>query len=566
LWQRSHRATEGSGAKMLAVLPFKNMGAAGDQYFADGLTEEITSRLAGVSDLGVVSRTSTDQYKGTTKSIKQIGQELGVGYVLEGSVRWEKSPDGTSRVRVTPQLIRVSDDRHLWADRYDAELADVFQVQSGIAERVTNAMGLALEPSEQRALRERPTTNTEAYDFYLRGMEYRNRGPSQEHIANSIQMFRRAVELDSNFAQAWAQISQGRSSEFWFFYDRTEGALAEAKEAAERALRLRPDLPDPHVALGYYYYWGRLDYDHALRELALARERQPNNTDLMMATASVRRRQGRWPEAVANFEKAVQLDPRSTDAVFNLAETYQIIRKYDLALRAFDKAIAISPEVPFGRWDKLPTMFATGASLEAVKQSLREALQRVDFGQMARAAVGTSSVAGFAVSPSFLLAADPAYQASVERLSLPEFVDSVGYYSLKAEMYRTQQRPQLERAYLDSARSILESQVRAQPEEASFHSQLGVVYARLGRKADAVREGETAVRLLPVSKEAYRGVNLQAALAQIYAVVGQRAKAVERLKYLLSIPSLISRPILRVDPRWAPLRGDPEFERLTGGS
>ena len=160
------------GTKMLAVLPFKNMGAPGDQYFADGLTEEITSRLAGVSDLGVVSRTSTDPYKGTNKSIRQIGQELGVGYILEGSVRWEKSPGGGSRVRVTPQLIRVADDRHLWTDRYDAELADVFQVQSSIAERVTSAMNLALDPSEKRTINERPTENTEAYDFYLRGIEY----------------------------------------------------------------------------------------------------------------------------------------------------------------------------------------------------------------------------------------------------------------------------------------------------------------------------------------------------------------------------------------------------------
>ena len=180
LWQRSRHPAETPGTKMLAVLPFKNMGTAGDQYFADGLTEEITSRLAGVSDLGVVSRTSTDPYKGSTKSIRQIGQELGVGYILEGSVRWEKSPDGSSKVRVTPQLIRVADDRHLWADRYDAELADVFQVQSSIAEQVTGAMNLALDPSEKQAIKEQPTANTEAYDFYLRGIEYANRGPGRE--------------------------------------------------------------------------------------------------------------------------------------------------------------------------------------------------------------------------------------------------------------------------------------------------------------------------------------------------------------------------------------------------
>ncbi|HKP48546.1 MAG TPA: serine/threonine-protein kinase, partial [Gemmatimonadales bacterium] len=243
LWQRTRRPAETPGTKMLAVLPFKNMGAAGDQYFADGLTEEITSRLAGISDLGVVSRTSTDPYKGSTKSIRQIGQELGVGYILEGSVRWEKSPDGSSKVRVTPQLIRVADDRHLWANRYDAELADVFQVQSSIAEQVTSAMNLALDPSEKKTINERPTDNSEAYDFYLRGIEYANRSYSPEDVHNSLAMFRRAVALDSGFAQAWARLSQARSGEYWFFYDRSDAALAEAKAAAERSLRLRPDLP-----------------------------------------------------------------------------------------------------------------------------------------------------------------------------------------------------------------------------------------------------------------------------------------------------------------------------------
>jgi eukaryotic-like serine/threonine-protein kinase len=562
LWQRGRRLPEEPGVKMLAVLPFKNMGAAGDQYFADGLTEEITSSLSGVATLGVVSRTSADQYKGSTKSLKQIGQELGVGYVLEGSVRWEKSPDGTSRVRVTPQLIRVSDDRHLWADRYDAELSDVFQVQSGIAQQVIGAMNLALNEPERRALQDRPTTNTEAYDYYLRGIEYRAHGPSREDVRNAKQMYQRAVQLDSNFVQAWAKLSQMQSLEFWFFYDRSEAALARAKASAERALRLRPDLAEPHVALAYYHYWGRLDYDAALRELAIARQRQPNNADLVFATAAVQRRQGRWPEAVASFERTVQLDPRSSDATYNLAETYQNLRQFDLAMRAYDKAISISPDGPFARWERLHTMLSSGTSPEQVKQTLREDLQATDFRQMAQAAIGPSSTAGFAATPSFLLTADPAHQPSVERLTLPEFIDTVGYYTLKADMNRAQRKPALERAYLDSARAVLERRIREQPDESSFRAQLGLVYAQLGRKADAIREGETAVRLLPVSREAYRGAGLAIALASIYATVGERAEAVNRLQYLLSIPSLISKPGLRIDPRWAPLHGYPAFEQL----
>ena len=566
LWQRSRRPAEEPGVKMLAVLPFKNMGAASDQYFADGLTEEITSRLSAVPNLGVVSRTSADQYKGTTKSLRQVGQELGVGYILEGSVRWEKSPDGkTSRVRVTPQLIRVSDDRHLWADRYDAELSDVFQVQSGIAERVIGSMGVTLNPPQQRALQDRPTSNSDAYDLYLRGNDYYNRGNDRDNLRIAIQMYRRATELDSSFAQAWAKLSITHSAEFWFFYARTDAQLAKAKAEADLALRLRPDLPDPHEALGYYYYWGKLDYDRALQEFSIARERLPGKGDLIYAIAAVQRRQGRWLEAESSFVKAARLDPRAALILYNTGETYQLLRKYDLALRAHEKAISITPDAPFGQWDRIEALLASGAKIEDVKQNLREALRSVDFMQLARAAAATSSVASFAVTSSFLLTTDPQHQVAIERLALPEFADTVGYYHLKAELYRARGRRPLETAYLDSARTVLESLVRAKPDEASFHSRLGLTYAYLGRKTDAVREGEAAVRLMPVSREAWLGVNLQTALALIYAIVERRSDALDRLEYVLSIPSQISRAGLRSDPRWASLRGDPRFERLVAG-
>ena len=564
LWQRSRHSPEPSGTKMLAVLPFKNMGAPGDQYVADGLTEEITSRLAGVSDLGVVSRTSTDPYKGTSKSIRQIGQELGVGYVLEGSVRWEKLPGGSSRVRVTPQLIRVADDRHLWADRYDAELADVFQVQSSIAERVTTAMNLALDPSEKRTINERPTANTEAYDYYLRGIEYRDRGPGRDNIHNAREMYQKAIALDSTFAQAWAGLSMTRSSEFWFFFDRSDAALADAKAAADRALRLRPDLAEAHMALGYYYYWGKLDYEAALKELAVAEKHQPNKATVIFGIAAVERRRGNWPKAVANFEKAYRLDPRSYDAVFNLAETYALTRKYDQALRTYRKGISITPDEPYSYLEMMQALLLSDGGLEEVRRTLREALDKLEFMKLARAVVGTSSTAGYAFSPSWLLTIDSTVQPLVEQLRLPEFADSVGYYTLKSELYRMQHHSK-ERAYLDSARTLLETQVLRQPNEASFHGQLGLVYAYLGRNADAVREGETAVRLLPVSKEAYRGVNLLTGLARIYAVVGRRADAMDKLEYLVTVPSYVSPASLKVDPRWAMLRGDERFEKLIAG-
>jgi tetratricopeptide (TPR) repeat protein len=379
-----------------------------------------------------------------------------------------------------------------------------------------------------------------------------------------VRMFQRAVELDSSFVLAWASLSEALSRQYWFFFDRTDSALAKAKAAADRALRLRPDMAEPHVALGYYYYWGSLDYDRALRELAVARERQPNNANLIFAVAAIQRRQGRLSESVANFERAVQLEPRSSYALYNLGETYQLVRKYDQAIEAFDKAININPDGELSYVGKIWASLATGARVDQIKPLLLEGIERAGFTEMARTLAGGWSVASDPVSPSFLMTADPAHQSALERLAVQDFTDSVAYYNLKADMYRARKRPALETAYLDSAGAVLESQVRAQPNEASFRSRLGVTYAYLGRKTDAVREAEAAVRLLPVSKEAYRGTNLVAALALVYATVGRRADAVDRLEYLLSIPSQVARPLLRMDPRWSPLRGYPRFEQLVG--
>ncbi len=566
LWQRSHQQAEPPGTKMLAVLPFKNLGAPGDQYFTDGLTEEITSRLAGVADLGVISRTSADQYKGTSKTIKQIGQELGVGYVLEGSVRWEKSPDGSSRVRVTPQLIRVSDDRHLWAERYDAVLAEVFQVQSSIADRVITAMGVALGEPDRRSLEERPTSDFEAYDFYLRANEYYGRSYAREDIRTAIQLCQRAIALDSTFVRAHGLLSQAYSSLYWFFYDRSDVALEHAKTAADVAIRLRPDLPDGHIALGYYYYWGKLDYDAALKEFDLARARQPNNGQLAFATAAVQRRQGRLTEAIETFRKAVELDPRSGEVRFNLGETYALVRDYQPALRSVDEAIGIIPDWPLPYLLKAQLLLASGASAAEAKAALTRARAAVPFEKLAAMMTGVSSVGDFVVIPVFLMTADPEYSRALDALSLSTFEDTIGYYQLKAELYRAKGRRTLESAYLDSARAGLEARTRAQPKEASFHAHLGLVYAQQHRPADAIREGEEAVRLLPLSRDAYRGSNLAVAQALIYTVTGQQTLAIDRLEYLLSIPSMVSRPLLRVDPRWAALRPNPRFQKLVASN
>src|SRR2546422_512457 len=279
--------------RKILVLPFQNLGAAQDQYFADGVTEEITSRLGQISRLGVISRTTALHYKNTSLPLTTVASELGVQYVLEGSVRWERGLGGASRVRVTPQLIRVSDDTHLWTDRYDAVLADIFQVQGEIASKVARALGVTLGAGERKAVAVPGTANLEAYDQFLRGNSYFDRPQDPGNLRLAIQAYERAVALDSNYALAYCGLANAHLLVYFWNIDWTERRLALAKGAVDRALALEPDLPPAHVALAQYYYWGLRAYDQALAELGIARKALPNDPSVVEKSMSIHRRQGK---------------------------------------------------------------------------------------------------------------------------------------------------------------------------------------------------------------------------------------------------------------------------------
>ena len=530
--------------------------------FADGVSDAIRGKLAALPGFQVTASASSGQYKHTTKSLRQAGQELDVDYLLVGKVRWQKGEGGQSRVEVSPELVQVSTASTKWQEPFDAALTDVFQVQADIAGRVAKALDVTLGSGERERLAAKPTENLAAYDVYLRGNDYYERGYERENLRIARQMYERAVVLDPAFAQAYAKLAQVDASEYWFFYDRTDEALRRAKAAANEALRLQPDLPDSHLALGYYYYWGKLDYDRALREFNSALEREPNNADLIFAIGVVQRRQGKWNEALANMSRAAKLDPRSGNNRYNLGETYLLTRDFTRAVQLSDETLTLSPGWSAAYVTKADALLGSGASLQQVKPLLLAASERIGFPALAAAVTGSGSVSNFATVPAFLLTADPTFHKGLEALSLPGFGDSLGYYQLKAGLYRNRRQPELERSYLDSARAVLEAAVRARPGEASFRARLGLVYAYLGRKGDALREGEAAVKQLPISKEAYGGSNIAAVLALIEARTGREDAAVDRLEYLLSIPSSVSRPLLRLDPAWEPLRDNARFQRL----
>ena len=543
--------------KMLAVLPFENLGSAEDEYFADGITEELMARLAAVEGLGVIARTSAMQYKNTDKNIKQIGQELGVEYILEGTVRWQRSVEGPSRVRVTPQLIRVSDATHLWADVYDKDMADIFKVQSGIAEQVVEALDITLLEPVRRVLESKPTDNLKAYDYYLRGNEYLfYRGYADARIA--AQMYEKAVELDSTFALAYAQLSRAQVDLYWFYYDRTEECLTKAKKAVDKALQLDPDLPEAHLALGWYHYHGLLEYEHALEEFSIVQKQQPNNADLLLGIAAVQRRQGKFEEALINFKRASELDPRSSQLAYNAGETYFLMRNYTQAEPYFNQAILLTPDWPLPYVYKALLYLRWQGNTEKARAILKKASH----------SIGSAEHPIIVLDLILLDLYDRNYQEALNRLSSAssEAFETQFYYIPKAQLYAgiywLMNRSQLKEAYYDSARNILEIEIKKRKEDARLHSSLGIAYAGLDRKQEAIQEAEKAVELLPVSKEAYRGYFRVMDLARVYVMVGEYDAAIDKLEFLLSFPGWMSIPLLKLDPIWDPLRDHPRYQKL----
>jgi serine/threonine protein kinase/tetratricopeptide (TPR) repeat protein len=560
-WSRrpQQEASTKSPARII-VLPFENLGEPEDGYFAAGVTDEITSRLAGVRTLAVISRTTATQYDRKGKTVEQIGKDLGVGYVLEGSVRWDKSGGGHGRVRVTPQLVRVADDTHLWADRYDRQLADIFAIQGEVADGVVKALNLTLAPVESSALRKVPTRDLEAYDLYLRALALERRAWGPQSIGPEIELTTKAVARDPRFAEALALLAMQRIYLHFSYTGRDASELERARIEAERAVALSPNSAETHIALGLFHYQGRADYEAALDQFRKAMDLRPNDAFARYWVGMVRRRQGRTSDAEAELVRAVESDPQNARLLADLGETQLLLRKYADAIRTFEASHRYEetdyPDA-YKAWAYVQWTGDTAAATRELKRSTWGTSGGAPYGSEEFILVRTALVARD--WPGALRAIDG---SRLEVVSMELQFQYVPLPLLRAEVLFCMRRPDAATESYEEARRILAASIAAAPDDERLHSALGLALAGLGRADEAIREGERGVELMPSSRDQYKWTYRAEDLARIHTILGDPGAAVRQLDLLLSQPSMLSATLLRLDPRWDPLRKSLKFQAL----
>jgi TolB-like protein/Flp pilus assembly protein TadD len=538
----------------VVVLPFKNLGVPEDEYFADGITDEITSRLGLINGLSIISPVSARGYKNTTLTIPQIAKELGVDYVLDGSIRWDKS-GGTERVRITTGLNKASSNRQLWGDSFVRELTQIFAVQSEIAEKVASALNVNLLTTEKNSIAVKSTSNIEAYDLYLRGQSYLKQARSARNYGIAEQLFEKAIRTDPDFALAYSSLSQLNVDYWWFSFDRDSSRIAKSKYYLDKAQAINPGLPEVQLATGIYYYHGFLDYDKSMEHLLRGLEAKPNDPALLSYAGYVKRRQGEYYEAIKYFRKALKTDPLSEELYVSLSETSILVRDFEESHKNADKANSIMPE-----WDVPYELSAKTYFLET--GNLSKAIALLD-GSL-DVVTDNRIIIRFNLSEYLIDQGD--YRRALEILSGFDAVvaEDPDFYVCKhqiyAELYHFQNEKALAKSYADSASTILQLKLKTIPNDPRIYSSLGIAYALAGQKEQAIQAGEKAVELLPVSKDAWRGHLRQIDLAIIYCLTGEYDQALKKLDYLLSLPGELTVASIGADRYFDPLRGMPVYD------
>lgn len=530
--------------KSIAVLPFENLSEEkANAYFADGIQEEILTRLAKIAELKVISRTSTQNYKSKPGNLSEIAKQLGVANILEGSV--QKTGD---QVRVNVQLIHAPSDSHLWADTYDRKLIDLFAVESEVAKAIAESLQAKLSVREEQSLAVKPTNNPEAYDAYLRGLAFDARSWYSDTLDKAVSFYERAVQLDPSFALSWGRLSRAEA----FRYFTGEDTTPARRDAAERALniaqKLQPNAPETMLAQAFYQYWVLRDYELAKETFGRARKLLPGNTDIPSALAAIARRQGHWEESIAHWEQTLALDPRNNAWLTQEAITFMVLRQFPAALKTFDRALDIVPNDP---------------ELIEFKAQIYQA--EGDLEQAGKLLAEIPSPAAFRTK-IYQLFLERRYEEAIRLLQVKP-AESRSVYSQVTLALAQQLAGDTTAAKVTAqqAREKLEPLCQKDPANPQLAAMLSQAYAALGQKAEALKEAERAKTLLPSTKDAMVGPYYEENLARIQTRLGENDRAIAALQHLLTVPHgyvPITPALLRLDPMFDPLRNDPRFQKL----
>ena len=545
--------------KSIAVLPFENLSDdKQNAFFAEGVQDEVLTNLAKVADLKVISRTSVAQYKaGAARNLRDISRALGVAHVLEGSVQRV-----ANKVRVSAQLIDARNDAHLWAQTYTRDLADVFAIQSEIAEAIAQQLQAHLSADEKARIARPSTTDPVAYDLYLRARQLddlANDPDAKNYLLQGISLLEEAVRRDPKFLRAYCLMAETHLDLYWGGADHTEQRRELARIALQKAEEIQPDAGEVHLQKGRYAYHGFRDYDGALKELERAKELLPNEARIYGIIAAVDRRTARFQEAEANFRRAVELDPRNFLVLTEGAATLSGMRRYTEAQHFFEMALNILPNNPFARFLSGFNSFGQTGDAAAARKQLDLVAQQGPEAER--------SVAFPLLYCSWMQRDRAAAEKAVSLIPAQGIVNSFDEAAVPREycIGRTAWLfgdKELAQTALASARAIFERTTREQPDYPQAWAYLGLTDAMLGRCSEAIQEGKRASEILPYSKDSWVGPTFIIYLGMIYAVCGEKEAALEQLKKSAALPTGITYGELKQSPDWDSLRGDPRFEKI----
>ncbi len=542
--------------KSIAVLPFENLSDdKQNSYFADGVQDQILTNLARVADLRVISHTTVRQYRsGEPRNLREIGRQLGVTHILEGSV--QRAGD---RLRIAAQLIDARTDSQIWAETYDRTAADLFAIQTELAESIVAQLQAKLSPEQKADIEARPTQDLVAFELYLRAKQivdsYLIADDVRAALLSALQSLDQAIKRDPDFVSAYCYIARANDLLYFFDLDPTPDRILLAEAAVKAALRLRPDSAEAHFAMADFLFRCHRDYDGALRELAIARPGLPNDTAFFILSGYINRRRNNWAQAERDFSTAVALDPRNPNAYNLLADTYNLQRRHLLAAQVYERVLAAGERTPIVFFRKASAIFyGTGNSTE-----LREVLSKnpdMDIG-------GAQTPARVALIDDNFAEAERVLAAS-PREDFQD-IDYSFYYPkawFEALIARAKGDSAAATAAFSTARTILEQRLAVKPEHARTLAVLAQVDAALGHKELAIQEAKHAVDLMPVSKDIYDGALVLEGLAQVYTWTNEPDRAIELLQKLVTMPGYTNYARLKLHPMWNPLRGDPRFEKI----